>query len=170
MIGVETVPLLSSQDERGYFKKLYSSPNHQNVSSFDFQEIFYSKTIKHGIRGFHLQNGIASNYRLIRVVVGSVKDYLLDLRTTSETYGEVLELDLDEHSHSILVPPGVAHAIYALETSITLYATTSVYDPKFDTGVRFDSVIDTKHIPISVVSIRDQQLPTLQEYKDIYND
>jgi dTDP-4-dehydrorhamnose 3,5-epimerase len=170
MIGVEIVPLFSSQDERGYFKKMYSSSNHQHETRFNFQEIFYSKTIKHGIRGFHLQNGIASNYRVISVVVGSVRDYLLDLRTTSKTYGEVLEYDLDENSHSLLVPPGVAHALYALETSIVLYATTSVYNPEFDTGVRFDSVIDTTHLPISVVSIRDQHLPTLQEYKDLYND
>ena len=171
MKGVELIPCVSSEDNRGYFKKVYSSANDVSITtSFNCKEIFYSKTIKHGVRGFHLQNGIASNYRLISVVVGSVREFLLDLRPTSKTYGEVKEFDLHEGTYSILVPPGVAHAFYALETSIMLYLTTSVYMPEFDTGVRFDTVIDTTDLSISSISIRDQNLPTLEEYKARYRD
>jgi dTDP-4-dehydrorhamnose 3,5-epimerase-like enzyme len=68
------------------------------------------------------------------------------------------------------VPPGVAHAFFALQDSIVFYATTSVHNPEFDTGVRFDSVIDTTAMSISSISIRDQNLPTLQEFKAMNND
>jgi dTDP-4-dehydrorhamnose 3,5-epimerase len=165
MIGVEIIPHTFVNDDRGYFKKIYSATSHESLLTNEFKEIFYSKTLKHCVRGFHLQTNIAENQRLIRVIEGSVRDYLLDLRPSSATYGEVREFQLDENSHSLLVPPGVAHAFYALETSTLLYATTSVYTPKFDTGVRFDSVIDTTKMVISQISTRDLELPTLQNYQ-----
>jgi dTDP-4-dehydrorhamnose 3,5-epimerase len=170
MLGVEIIPHTYANDNRGYFKKIYSASSHESLLKNSFKEIFYSKTLKHCVRGFHLQTDIAENHRLIRVIEGSVLDYLLDLRPLSSTYGKVKEYSLDENSYSLLVPPGVAHAFYALETSTLLYATTSVYNPKFDTGVRFDSVIDTTNMAISQISTRDLELPTLQEYLVRNND
>jgi dTDP-4-dehydrorhamnose 3,5-epimerase len=165
MLGVEIIPHSFNHDERGYFKKIYSAASHENLMLDSFKEIFYSKTLKHGVRGFHLQTDIAENQRLIRVIEGSVRDYLLDLRPLSPTYGEVQEHLLDADSYSLLIPPGIAHAFYTLEVSTLLYATTSVHDPKFDTGVRFDSVIDTSKMNIAQISVRDLALPTLQEYQ-----
>ena len=170
MLGVEIIPHTFNNDERGYFKKIYTATAHENLLKDSFKEIFYSKTLKHCVRGFHLQTDSAENQRLVRVIEGSVRDYLLDLRPSSVTYGEVQEFQLDENSYSLLVPPGVAHAFYALETSTILYATTSVHNPKFDTGVRFDSVIDTSEMTISQISVRDLALPTLQEYQARSND
>lgn len=169
MLGVETIPHSYYHDERGYFKKIYTATDHENLILESFKEIFYSKTLQHCVRGFHLQTDTAENQRLIRVIEGSVRDFLLDLRPSSPTYGEVQEHQLDANSYSILVPPGVAHAFYTLETSTLLYATTSVHDPKFDTGVRFDSVIDTSEMTISQISDRDLALPTLQEYLTRHN-
>jgi dTDP-4-dehydrorhamnose 3,5-epimerase len=170
MLGVEFIPHTFSNDERGNFKKIYTASAHGNLIEGSFKEIFYSKTLKHCVRGFHLQTYASENQRLIKVIEGAVRDYLLDLRPSSLTYGEVLEHELDENSFSLIVPPGVAHAFYALETSTLLYATTSVHEPKFDTGVRFDSVIDTSKMAISQISIRDLKLPTLQEYQARIND
>ena len=162
------IPLKKISDERGSFHKILS--NSENLPPLHFVEIFYSKSLSNCVRGFHLQTHSHSNHRLITVTEGEVIDYLIDLRPESETFCNVIQNRLDLNSDSILIPPGVAHAFYTLKEATMLYATTSYYNPDYDTGVRFNSVVDTSDLRIDFISSRDLELPTLDDFLKNYHE
>lgn len=79
------------------------------------------------LRGMHLHVR-HTDYKL--VVAGRETLVLKDLRRGSPTEGRAVRLDLSAGElTSVVVPPGVAHGIYAHEDSVTLVGSTALYDP-----------------------------------------
>lgn len=165
MNGVRVFKSSEFLDERGSFLKLYTHEQSGYVEPFVLFESFISESRKGVVRGFHLQTGISANHRVIQVIEGKVLDVLLDLRTDSNTFGmyESMELSADNRL-TLLIPPGVAHGFQALEKSKMLYMTSSAWDPARDTGVRPVGSGFTWPLPITFMSQRDTNLPTLEEF------
>jgi dTDP-4-dehydrorhamnose 3,5-epimerase len=108
----------------------------------------------------HLQIERSENWRLISVIEGTIFDVLIDLRPNSETYNEVICLDLDFANRStVLVPPGVAHGFQALSNCITMYVSSEPYDRSLDKGINIRSLSIKWPLDITHISDRDRCLP-----------
>jgi dTDP-4-dehydrorhamnose 3,5-epimerase len=76
-------------------------------------------------------------------------------------------IELDEEAWIIVfIPSGLAHGFAAVSDSVLMaYATTTVYDPDREGGIRWDSV----GIPWSdsdpILSTRDLALPAFADYQ-----
>jgi len=97
--------------------------------------------------------------KLIRVVTGEIFDVAVDIRPDSATFGrwEAVRLDAQEH-HQLYIPVGFAHGFCVLsETADVLYKVSSAYDPRTESGFRWDDADVAIQWPIErpVVSPRD---------------
>ncbi len=133
------------KDSRGYFCETYNAANLQTLG-FD-QEMVQdnqSKSAKNVIRGLHYQwDGPMG--KLVRVIKGSVKDVIVDIRKNSPTYGRSASFILtDENNKQLWVPPGFAHGILSLEDdTLVSYKCSSVYNSSGESGINpFDSFLN----------------------------
>jgi dTDP-4-dehydrorhamnose 3,5-epimerase len=92
------------------------------------------------LRGLHFQLPPMAQGKLLRVVRGSVLDVAIDIRASSQTFGEWFSVELTEDNHKQLwVPPGFAHGFLTLSDSADLlYKVTEYYSPEHDRGIRWD--------------------------------
>lgn len=128
-------------DERGYFFESFRKDVlARDVGEFEFVQDNESKSSKHILRGFHYQIGEFAQTKLVRVVQGRVLDIVVDIRETSETFGQHLAVELNaENKYQLLIPKGFAHAFLSLsETAIFQYKVDAVYSKESERGFRFD--------------------------------
>jgi len=96
------------KDDRGYFYESY------NKDAFDkagihanFVQDNQSLSQKGTLRGLHAQSDPFAQGKLVRVIKGRVIDVAVDIRKTSGTYGQHVEIELSEENRLMLwVPPG----------------------------------------------------------------
>ena len=101
-------------DERGYFYEKY---NHQFLidKNVSFVQENISKSKKGTIRGLHWQSEPNAQDKLVTCIVGEIYDVAVDLRKSSETFGQYCGLVLNEFENSSLwIPKGFAHGFQAL--------------------------------------------------------
>ena len=67
---------------------------------------------------------------------------------------------------SRVVPPGVAHGFQAIEDSLTLYNSSEVHQPKYDSGVNIIGLEIPWPLKIEVISSRDMTLPDIKYWKE----
>jgi dTDP-4-dehydrorhamnose 3,5-epimerase len=154
-------------DERGTFAKPFTREMFSAVGlTFDFGEMYWSRSKCGTIRGMHFQVPPADIAKLVWCTAGTVSDAVIDLRRGSATYSEVLKIELGEGGCAgIVVPFGCAHgfAVPAGEATVC-YITSGPYSPACDAGVRFDSVGIDWGIDDPILSKRDQYFPSLADF------
>jgi dTDP-4-dehydrorhamnose 3,5-epimerase len=104
------------QDERGFFFESYS---HQQFSEhgidINFVQDNHSRSSKGVLRGFHFQDSLAPQWRLVRCTVGKIWDVIVDLRVSSQTFGKWYGIELTAaEKHQFLIPPEFAHGFCVL--------------------------------------------------------
>lgn len=156
-------------DERGWFREFYSARFEKSLVTlpiFVQDNLSFSK--KGVVRGLHLQLAPYSQAKLVSVLQGRVLDVVVDVRPESQTFGKTFQLELSgEDQNSLFVPEGFAHGFSALEDSLFMYKCSSFYEPKAETGIRWndpDLHIDWK-VEAPIVSPKDQQLPSFADLK-----
>jgi dTDP-4-dehydrorhamnose 3,5-epimerase len=88
------------------------------------------------LRGLHVHR---LRYDYLIVVQGSATYGLADLRRGSPSFRRSMVLrSSGEQPEVVIVPPGVAHGIYAHESMLYLYGLSSAYDGGDQSGCRFD--------------------------------
>lgn len=119
----------------------------------------------------HLQTSPSECNKLIYITHGSVLDVVVDLRTSSTTYGKFISLELSQKNHTaIFVPEGCAHGFLSLEdNTCTVYMQSKTYNPESDGGVHYDSFGMDWGIDNPILSERDKKLPKLKDYKPKIN-
>ena len=121
-------------DHRGFFMETWQRKNFaENGIDYDFVQDNHSKS-SHGIlRGLHYQMEQTQG-KLVRVVEGSVFDVAVDMRVSSETFGQWVGYELSAENHRMLwVPPGFAHGFYVMsETAEFVYKCTDYYAPEHE--------------------------------------
>lgn len=161
--GLHVGRALSSTDERGQFFKLWT--DEMGPSALRPDEVFFSISGKGSVRGMHVQKGRAAGRRLIFVTRGVARDFVIDLRVGSPTFGSVVETLLKPGELSILVPPGCAHGFESLEEQTTMvYVQEGRYEADLDIGVHWTSCGFAPHSSSPTVSERDNALPHLSEF------
>lgn len=144
-------------DERGFFIKTFKkSMFYQNLDvSWDEQYYTYSKP---GVlRGLHFQTPPYHHSKLIHVIEGSIFDVVVDLRANSSTYGRAIFFELSSsHPEMVFIQSGFAHGFCTLDKpAIVCYNVTSIYNPKYDTGIKWNSIDLEWPINDPIISARD---------------
>lgn len=154
-------------DDRGIFVKIYERELFENNSlATIYVDEFFSCSKKGVFRGFHFQTPPLDQIKLISCMQGEVMDVIVDLRIGSPTYGchEIFELS-GGGGNMLYLTEGIAHGFLALtDKAIMHYKATKEYSPRHDSGVRWDSFGIKWPIVNLVISKRDLQFPSMNEF------
>lgn len=127
-------------DERGFFMETWNEKVCKDLGlEVNFVQDNHSKSAQGILRGLHYQTEHTQG-KLVRVISGEVFDVAVDLRQSSNTYGQWEGVYLSaENKRMFWVPPGFAHGFYVVsESAEFLYKCTDFYDPKSEISLRWD--------------------------------
>jgi len=127
------------EDERGFF---YESFNQHEFNNAVGQEISFvqdnqSKSKKGVLRGLHYQKSPFAQGKLVRVISGQVFDVAVDIRDSSETYGNwVAEVLTGENKKQLWIPEGFAHGFLSLEDdTVFSYKVSNYYSRPHEVSI-----------------------------------
>jgi len=119
-------------DERGFFFESFNQARFEEAigKPVQFVQDNHSRSVKNVLRGLHYQIRQPQG-KLVRVVQGTVLDVAVDIRKSSNTFGQwVGEILSAENKRQLWIPEGFAHGFIVLsETAEFLYKTTDYYAP-----------------------------------------
>lgn len=122
-------------DDRGFFYESFNARDFEQATGLTrtFVQDNHSKSAKNVLRGLHYQIQQPQG-KLVRVVQGEVFDVAVDLRKSSNTFGQWVGARLSaENKRQLWLPEGFAHGFLVLsDTAEFLYKTTDYYAPEFE--------------------------------------
>ena len=162
------------RDSRGYFVKAFQEGNFVE-KTFNLQqvdEIFWTESSRGVARGLHLQVPPKAVSKYVMCTNGRVLDMILDLRSDSETFGQLETVELgpaDGLSQGIFIPRGFAHGFITLsETATVIYLQNGKFSLEHDTGVSLESIRHmiptTTELLKDLLSDRDRELPNFDQF------
>jgi len=151
-------------DDRGFFFESFKASDFEKANlPTHFVQDNFSFSKKDVIRGLHYQKPPKAQGKLVSVLKGGVWDVAVDIRKESPTFLKWVAVELNDRNHFMLyIPPGFAHGFIALTENVhLLYKCTNEYDPKADTGIRWNDPEIGIPWPVSnpIVSTKDAALP-----------
>jgi len=153
-------------DDRGFFLESYNKNIFEDAGiSQEFVQDNHSRSSQGVIRGLHFQKQNPQG-KLVRCIQGEILDVVVDIRSESPTFGQVLTIKLNQENKKLVwVPPGLAHGFSVLsETAEFLYKVTDFYNPEDEAGILWNDpelTIDWQ-VKNPQLSKRDQGLPLFQ--------
>ncbi len=139
--GVWVIEPKVFNDARGYFFEAFKKEAFEkHVGKVDFVQDNESKSSYGVLRGLHYQKGEFSQAKLVRVIKGKVIDVAVDLRKSSETFGQYVAVELsEENKRQLFIPRGFAHGFLVLsEEAVFTYKVDNVYAPQADAGIIYN--------------------------------
>lgn len=144
--GVVEVELLPVSDHRGAFARLFDAE--QFAATGQFPDGVAQTNVAHTreagtARGLHWQEpapGRIGESKLVLCAAGRIFDVAVDLRRGSPTRLQHHALELAAGSwRALLIPPGVAHGMQALEAdSVIVYHHSAPFDPSRERGAHVE--------------------------------
>jgi len=165
--GVFIISNFNAVDDRGLFVKTFNK-NAFNGANMDIEirESYFSISNKNVIRGMHFQLPPDDHEKLVFVPLGKIIDVVVDLRKNSPTFQQYINVELSaENKKSIFIPKGFAHGFKSMEdNTMTVYNVATEYNPTADAGIHYDSFGFDWQIDNPIVSKRDLELQSLNEF------
>ena len=124
-------------DDRGYFVETYNQNDFKEEGlDMVFVQDNQSMSTRGVLRGLHFQKEHPQG-KLVRVLRGKVFDVAVDLRKTSETYGQWFGVELSaENKKQFYIPEGFAHGFLVLSDEAEFaYKCTDFYHPGDEGGI-----------------------------------
>lgn len=170
--GVKIITPFYLEDNRGYFLKSIEKDIYKSMGlNVDIFEEFESYSNKDVVRGLHFQTK-NPQVKIVRAVVGSVLDVVVDLRKGSKTFGKWLAFELSDTNHKMLwIPAGFAHGFKVIsEYALMSYKCIGKYEKEFDTGIVWnDKDINIEwNVKNPIISERDSKLITFKQFVQEY--
>lgn len=131
--GVWLIEARKFGDSRGYFMESFKKEMFESlIGPTNFVQDNESKSSYGVLRGLHFQKGDKAQAKLVRAIVGSVLDVVVDIRPGSPTFGKHIAVELtSDNAKQLFVPRGMAHGFVVLsETAIFGYKVDNVYSPE----------------------------------------
>ena len=142
-------------DQRGYFFESYNEKTFR--LGCNFVQDNHSSSTRNVLRGLHYQIKNPQG-KLVRCVRGSVLDTIVDLRQSSETFGEWYSVKLDRPQVQLWVPPGFAHGFLTLsENAQICYKTTDYWYPQHERTLLWNSLDISWGISHPILSEKDKE-------------
>lgn len=156
----------SISDERGTFTKVLSGTD-PLAGDFAVREMYWTSSVRGVLRGLHLQLPPHATAKLVYVVQGSIRDFVVDLRRGSPMEGKVFEMELHPGRGALRIPVGCAHAYEALEDdTIVCYGQDFPLEgPESYAGIRADSVGIVPRSDNPIILPRDLAFPAIDEFE-----
>ena len=170
--GLKLIELKLFHDDRGYFTEWYQEArlNQLGVNAKFIQDNV-SRSRPGVIRGLHYQTN-PSQGKLVGVIRGKIWDVVVDVRSSSKTFGQWFGVELSDSNGKLLwVPPGFAHGfcVTSHEDASVMYKVDAQYSPTGEGGIRYDDPDLKIKWPDefeAIVSAKDVVLPTFAEYRE----
>ena len=127
-------------DDRGFFMETWRENwFHTHISKSYFVQENHSYSRQGVLRGLHYQTDKPQG-KLVRVITGSVFDVAVDMRKSSNTFGQWVGVLLsDENKSQLWIPEGFAHGFYVTsKTAELVYRCTNYYNSAAEQSVRWD--------------------------------
>ena len=155
-------------DERGFFMEWFKQETIKDVTGKDFKvaQANLSSSKRGVIRGIHYSLAPKGQAKLVTCVSGSIRDFVIDIRVDSLTFGKWISVDLFAgDGQALIIGENLGHAFVALEdNAIVSYLVTSSYSPSEEFGIHpFDDTLNIQWgLPASelVLSPKDDSAPT----------
>ena len=144
------------EDNRGFFYESFKAEEFPKLigRNFDIKQTNTSSSAKGSVRGIHYALVPPSQAKFVQCQRGSIKDYVIDIRIGSPTFGQFEAIDLDEGSASaIFIEEGLAHAFVALENNtVVTYYVSEKYNPEREKGINpFDKKLNVKWPDVELI-------------------
>lgn len=156
-------------DERGWFMESYSKIKTPEITCEFVQDNHSFSKEKGTLRGIHFQTNPHAQAKLVRCIVGSVFDVVVDLRKNSATYKQWIKVELSaQNKKQLFIPRGFGHAFLTLTNDVEfVYKTDNYYNYESDGSILWcdpELNIDwgTQN---PIVSQKDQNAPLLKDSK-----
>lgn len=164
------------KDERGYFFESYSEREFtKQIREIKFVQDNESKSVYGVLRGLHFQKPPYAQNKLVRVILGSVLDVVVDIRRGSPTFGKHVSVELSGENHrQIFIPRGFAHGFVVLSPEVVFqYKCDNFYSPQSEGALAWDDPelgIDWK-IPAEkiILSEKDKHHPRLKDAEWLFD-
>ena len=128
-------------DERGFFFESFNENDFLKAigKKVTFVQDNHSCSKQGVLRGLHYQLQKTQG-KLVRVVRGAVFDVAVDLRQTSDTYGQWVGIELsDQNKKQLWIPEGFAHGFLVLSDEAEfLYKTTDYWHAASEQCIRWN--------------------------------
>lgn len=167
--GVKIIEPTVFNDNRGYSGETYSVKDMKNAGiHMKFVLDYEAYNSKEGtLRGIHFQNNPHPQTKLVRVLSGAIKDFVVDLRKDSPFYKKWImhELSADNHKQ-ILIPSGCGHAFFTTEDNTrVLYKFDDYYNVALVRTIRWNDpeIAIEWGVGDFIMSEGDRRAPTLAE-------
>lgn len=171
------VKYTAHKDTRGEFAEIYNKKKLIEIGikkSFVQDNQSISKR-QNTFRGIHFQLNPFSQAKLIRVIRGSIIDFVVDLRKNSKTFGKNIKIKLGENDNQFLfIPEGFGHAFLTLKNNTIInYKVSNYYSSKHSKSIIFNDKTIRLNIHKKIlnkihISDNDKMGITLNEFKEKY--
>jgi dTDP-4-dehydrorhamnose 3,5-epimerase len=158
-------------DNRGYFYESFKEEDFKTHigRNFKIKQTNTSSSSKGSVRGIHFAMVPPSQAKIVQCQRGSIRDYVIDIRVGSPTFGkfEVVELG-ENYTSAVFIEEGLAHAFVALENhTVVTYYVNEKYNPEREKGINpFDKTLNVKWPDLElIISEKDKQAISLDESK-----
>lgn len=155
-------------DQRGFFMETFRADHFRALGlPHEFPQDNQSRSQRGVVRGLHFQWD-APMGKLMRVTLGSAFLMAVDIRKGSPTLGQWFGIEIsEEDKRQVWAPPGFARGFCVLsEVADVQYKCTATYNPKTESGIRWDDPAIGIHWPVSqaILSEKDRNARTLEEW------
>ncbi|MCP4935996.1 MAG: dTDP-4-keto-6-deoxy-D-glucose epimerase [bacterium] len=157
MEGVVEILAEPHHDERGFFSRIYCPQTFMDAGiKFNSTQINLSGNLRaYTLRGLHFQNAPFAEARLVRCLLGSAYDVVVDIRPDSKTFGQWQAFILSAQSmNAVYIPEGCAHGFLTLKDNTTLhYQMGCPHKPGHASGILWNDpflAIDWPHKPLII--------------------
>ena len=163
------------EDPRGYSAEVFNADIlKMNGIMEDFIMDYESfNRVEGTIRGIHFQNAPYAQTKLVRVLTGRIKDYIIDLCQESSFYKKWVCVEISaKNREQIYIPKGYGHAFVTCEPNTTiLYKLDGYYNASAAKAVRWDDpeIGINWEVDNPVLSERDAHAPWLSECDLIFD-
>lgn len=156
------------EDSRGFFLESFRADRFEALGlPTQFLQDNHSRSAKGVVRGLHFQWDPPMG-KLMRVTAGSAFVMAVDIRKGSPTLGQWFGLEASPQNRKMVwAPPGFARGFCSLQDGTEIqYKCTGVYNPKCESGIRWDDPAIGIKWPIRDVQVsdKDRVARTLQQW------
>jgi dTDP-4-dehydrorhamnose 3,5-epimerase len=131
--GVKVKPLKKIADDRG---AIYHMLRNDDPDFKQFGEIYFSTVYPGIVKGWHLHTEMELNYAVIK---GMIKLVLYDVRDSSPTKGELMEIVTGEDNYVLVtIPANVWNGFMGVGTETAIVANCSTIPHRPDEIKRMD--------------------------------
>ncbi len=159
------------KDNRGSFSKIFSTKIFKELGyDIPVAEVFFSNSFKNVIRGMHFQAPPHDQVKVVSCLNGRILDVVLDLRSSSPSYGKSIGIELTATNETtLIIPKGCAHGFYTYEdNSIVGYVVETAHNKQADQGILWNSFGFKWPSENPILSSRDSEFLSFSSSKNLF--